>query len=87
MRGLVVVAVLLLVSVAITTLLYIAKDTKPSVGDDSTVYTPARSADETPPADKPLTDEELDKLIEKGLLTEDERRELKHLQNELNSTK
>jgi len=87
MRGLVVVSVLLLVSVAIGTLLYISKDTSPSVGDDATINTPVRSADETPPADKPLTDKELDELIEKGLLTEDERRELKRLQNELNSTK
>jgi len=121
MRGLVVVSVLLLVSVAIATLFYIGKDTKPSVADDSTVYTPTRSASrdeavghrrnrtragvtcpsvgdgstvytltrsasETLSSDKPLTDKELDELIEKGLLTEDERRELKHLQNQLNST-
>ena len=44
MRGLVVVAVLLLVSVVITTLLYIAKDTNPSVTDNATVDAPARSA-------------------------------------------
>ena len=61
--------------------------TCPSVGDGSTADTPVRSADETPSADKPLTDKELDELIEKGLLTEDERKELKRLQNELNSTK
>jgi len=50
MRVLVVVAVLLLVGVAITTLLYISKDTSPSVGDDATINTPARSASETKPS-------------------------------------
>ena len=87
MQGLVVVTVLLLVSVAITTLLYISKDTKPSVADNATTFTLSRSARDTPPADKPLTDEELNELVKEKLLTEDERKELKRLQNELNSTK
>ena len=58
----------------------------PSVADYATIFTPVRSAIKTPPADKPLTDEELDELVKEKLLTEDERKELKRLQNELNST-
>jgi len=50
MRGLVVVAVLLLVGVAIGTLLYISKDTSPSVADNATTFTLSRSASETKPS-------------------------------------
>jgi len=87
MRVPVVALTLLLVVVAIGALLYIGGDNETSVPDDSTVDTPARSATDAASSDKPLTDEELDKLEQEKVLTPQERKELERLQNELKSAK
>ena len=87
MRVPVVALALLLVAVAIGALLYIGGDNETSVPDDSTVDAPARSSTDAASSDKPLTDEELDKLEQEKVLTPQERKELERLQNELKSAK